>query len=907
MLSIKYDKSEVKQAATGRWKEICESLGIHFELGRHQPCPKCGGKDRFRPFDDFEQTGGMVCGAGGCDRKFADGFEAIQWYTDCSFQEAVDKVGDLVGATHKKQKKRQPIDRLNLDQQINELMLPQFCFINEGIDRSGLARMQATTGNFDGQAVVAFPCWQDPAGRPTNQVVMGAISRKIWHRENGRDVQVRKKTLAKGWGLMGDVAGLSAADLVWKCEGPTDCAAFLSHLNACCVTNIHGAGESPEPMAHLFAGKTVNLVHDPDEAGQRGAAKWIEALRRAGCSVRNVRLPEGTDLRQFLIDRGPDKLLELASQSELLGPLDGEQAEATQGVESSPVEISAYDRRLVPDDCIEILTSLQLEVVCQDDEGQVTVYSRATGLVRTIRNIERLQLANLLTFGGIPCYHQVTEGAEEDVDKISIRDVRKAIGIAASSKQVAGKVELRGHGIYATHGDVVLCNGKYLSVFTVDGQWIKTDRPFHRDLVFGFAGEKQNWYDHDELGRLIDQARDAAWCAQWIKQLEAIIDRWTFGNAKTDPLLMTGLVLATFVQQIWHWRPQVSIRGQSNSGKSALFEFLFGGESTVGVFNGMAVKVSLSSAAGIRQKIKLDSVILGVDEFDQLKRPQDILHLLRTSGRGEKLVMGSTSQNHVEYGLTNICWLAGIFVSLDSEADQNRFLEFDLQKPREPKRSNFRQPTTDEIRALQGPLAAIAIVHAHNAAEVARTSYMAAKEAEKHLNDRIVESLSVPASVLALATGGAAAEVCQLVEAFSEPMRRDVEVVSNHDDLLLEILRLTIDIGAGSKVSVAQALHEPKHVGHKPQVETQIGVTRRDDDHDGEWLIIHPASVLKKLKAAEKDHLMSVGSIRQVLLRIDGAIKYRARISGTQLNCVWVPWSYVAANVEQENSTNSDF
>lgn len=902
MSSIKYDKSEVKQLATGRWKEIFETLGIHFELRKHQPCPKCGGRDRFRPFDDFESTGGMVCGAGGCDRKFADGFEAVQWYTDCEFQEAVDKVGEIVGAQPKKAKKRLPIDRLNLDQQVNELFVPSFLAINDGISQPGLARMQIATGNFDGEAVVAFPCWMNPAAsKPSNWVIMGALAHEIWHRENGRDVKVRKKTLAKGWGLMGDVAGMTAADLVWKCEGPTDCAAFLSHLSDVCVTNIHGAGESPDPMIPLFVGKTVNLVHDPDEAGQKGAAKWIEALRRAGCSVRNVRLPDEYDLRKYLIEFGSASLRMLADNAELLGPLEGAQAEASQVPPSDPLADSSYDRRLVPDDCIEILTRLQLEVVCQDDEGQVTVYSRATGLVRTIRNIERLQLANLLTFGGLPCYRQVTEGMDEDVDKISIRDVRKAIGIAASSKQVAGKVELRGHGIYATHGDVVLCNGKYLSIYTQAGQWVKTERPFHRDLVFGFSGEQHNWYDHDGLGELIALAKDPSWCAKWIKQLESIIDRWSFGNAKTDPLLMAGLVLSTFVQQIWHWRPQVSIRGQSNSGKSALFEFLFGGESTVGVFNGMAVKVSLSSAAGIRQKIKLDSVILGVDEFDQLKRPQDILNLMRTAGRGEKLVMGSTSQKHVEYGLTNICWLAGIFVSLDSEADQNRFLEFDLRKPREPKRSNFRQPTVDEIKALQGPLAAIAITHAANAAEVARASYMTAKETEKHLNDRIVESLSIPASILTLAAGGSTPDVCRLIEAFSEPIRRDVEVISNHDDLLLEILRLTIDIGAGSKVSVAQALCDPKYVAHKSQVETQVGVTRRDDDRGAEWLIVHPASVLKKLKAAEKDHLMSIGSIRQVLLRIDGAIKYRSQISRTQLNCVWIPWSYIAVNVDQEN------
>ena len=44
----------IKAAATGRWVEILTSLGgVAAKLldGRHHPCPKCGGKDRFRMID----------------------------------------------------------------------------------------------------------------------------------------------------------------------------------------------------------------------------------------------------------------------------------------------------------------------------------------------------------------------------------------------------------------------------------------------------------------------------------------------------------------------------------------------------------------------------------------------------------------------------------------------------------------------------------------------------------------------------------------------------------------------------------------------------------------------------------------------------------------------------------------
>ena len=45
------DLSTLKANAQGRWHHIHATLGIPAELlnpHKHQPCPHCGGKDRFR-------------------------------------------------------------------------------------------------------------------------------------------------------------------------------------------------------------------------------------------------------------------------------------------------------------------------------------------------------------------------------------------------------------------------------------------------------------------------------------------------------------------------------------------------------------------------------------------------------------------------------------------------------------------------------------------------------------------------------------------------------------------------------------------------------------------------------------------------------------------------------------------
>ncbi|MGG8913157.1 primase-helicase zinc-binding domain-containing protein, partial [Escherichia coli] len=42
--------------ALGHWPRILPALGIQVLKNRHQPCPVCGGSDRFR-FDDREGRG----------------------------------------------------------------------------------------------------------------------------------------------------------------------------------------------------------------------------------------------------------------------------------------------------------------------------------------------------------------------------------------------------------------------------------------------------------------------------------------------------------------------------------------------------------------------------------------------------------------------------------------------------------------------------------------------------------------------------------------------------------------------------------------------------------------------------------------------------------------------------------
>lgn len=93
----KYSVSDIKTAAHGSWSAVVErvaGIGDDYLTEDHGPCPKCGGSDRWRVFNDFDFTGGAVCNQCG---KFADGIAVIQWFTGRGFLPTVEAIGDFLG------------------------------------------------------------------------------------------------------------------------------------------------------------------------------------------------------------------------------------------------------------------------------------------------------------------------------------------------------------------------------------------------------------------------------------------------------------------------------------------------------------------------------------------------------------------------------------------------------------------------------------------------------------------------------------------------------------------------------------------------------------------------------------------------------------------------------------------
>jgi len=86
------DRERIKEAAAGRWLGIFENFGIDAGIGKHQPCPVCGGRDRFRYTDKFG-NGDYYCNV--CSP--GDGFDLIMKVTGFSFFEVLKKVSEIIG------------------------------------------------------------------------------------------------------------------------------------------------------------------------------------------------------------------------------------------------------------------------------------------------------------------------------------------------------------------------------------------------------------------------------------------------------------------------------------------------------------------------------------------------------------------------------------------------------------------------------------------------------------------------------------------------------------------------------------------------------------------------------------------------------------------------------------------
>lgn len=352
--------TEIKTLAENRWPEIIARIGGigQGELdGRHHPCPKCGGSDRFRMID--QEKGACLCNQCLTSRN-GDGFSVIQWLQGISFPDSIREVGNYLGVEYKpdtpaKSNRRPSTKPRNIDPAANLEFKPWndqtaglFCMKKKPITVAALKRVGARLATYRKQhPVIALPVRvvefgdKKADGGHSVRVVGWCLYRAnggtLPHWTGGKNKPPEQVKIKLTWGTKPGIIGdldliLSAPESIqtlWKTEGPSDLLSLLSlddippHLAAIC--NAHGASENPTHftwLTSLFPSvKQIYVCHDADKPGQEGATYvprynntkrpgWGPRLAEmfgSETSVYNVELPfgiqdkHGNDLRDFLI------------------------------------------------------------------------------------------------------------------------------------------------------------------------------------------------------------------------------------------------------------------------------------------------------------------------------------------------------------------------------------------------------------------------------------------------------------------------------------------------------------------------------------------------------------------------------------------------------------------------------
>lgn len=733
-------------------------------------------------------------------------------------------------------------------------------------------------------------------GPPTGYHMIAVDSRRKVRKYAGQGKPYDElKTLSIGdGGLMGydGLTRLESATHVWIVEGVSDLLAVQSLIDTSSshvVVTAGGCSQHPKEqwINPQFAGKTVYVcfdVGDADDQGQKGAKVWCAALARIAREVRNVTLPladDGkNDLRAWIVagKRTYADMLSLAAACSLW-------EESSSSDSKSILSQSSPEQNIL--DKLGCIVSGQIE-----GTNGIEIHSTRTGQRMVVRLSSFMLHDAAMMFGGDVAQSVISTMREPEPGKHSLSEVRMAIASAACGKTVSSSDAL-GCGLWEVGGDIVLIGKNFAYRYTRDRKYERLLKPMHGGKRFDYS-RALDWYEPESMGYLLEKAADPAWRRRAVKEAIEVFgmwDNWEF--QESNPEVAAGLVLATWVQTMWNFRPLVSITGETGSGKSTLVE------STLGeMFNGMTISLGRPSDAGVRQKVGNTAGAVIIDELDKSKYRDQVLALLRTSTDGLETSLGSVDGKGQGYTLNHICWCAGIDSGISEEGDRNRYIRLALKRVNR-NRSNSKRlvpPLPMVLRDLGHRLSAAAIYCVREARDLAEQVISSVNS--PGVNVRYIEGLSVPAAMLSTCLGWSDGEAVAWVEEIAEERKLNDRQTSDEDELVEAIL--------GSKVTESGRQHTISSLVHA--VISNIGMTEMAFNHEE---VVRGSDADRMLQANgirvdAKDGMVFFNArevtrfllqntrfaniaITEILERLPGASRSRQRISKQSKQCVSVP------------------
>lgn len=661
---------------------------------------------------------------------------------------------------------------------------------------------------------------------------------------------------------------------------------YLRSLGLIATTNPGGAGKWLRSYAKFFQDRDVIVIPDADLPNEKtgkivGAdhAKDVaDSLIGIAKTIHVIELPDcqpkwGLD---DWLQKGNHTLEEFSAilkKAENWGP-------TSTILTSVPVGAPADTMADPLDYYRKILTECGITYVAQHDNGgQIEIFSDVTQKFTTFRDPSAIKYENLVLACGSRIVQRVRR-VSDDVADFALSEVKIAIAsVAAQNSAIEDKM---GVGVWENNNCLIVVNARQLGVLNGHPKLQITSHP----VQFGTAydiGDRCEWVELPKLQADIEavQAKPGNLYLEEIMQLQELFTKWRYNTANNIyPEILTGMVLATFVQTMWAWRPQIFLTGQAYSGKSTMFKML------ARIFGPLCKMSSNSSAAGIRQFIGNSSRIVLCDELEKSHYRKDILEMIRASGRGDDSFRGTTGHQHKAFKLQHIFWCASIESGLTTEADQSRFIVCELNKVD----AKMELPSIDSLHGLGQKMAAVAICSFRRARGLANL-LMDGKPAGVH--GRICESYAVPIAMYCSAIGMSDAEALKLYLTALKTISQAEDVESDSEALLQEIMLSQVSLRGGDKKSVLHMLRDRIVCDHTEQLE-HVGVFVVDDR-----LYLNRNLICRYLLTND----WKGKRIDTLLARLPGAERVLKRFGSTVLRFISIPKTSVSEiDLEHEDS-----
>lgn len=223
-------------------------------------------------------------------------------------------------------------------------------------------------------------------------------------------------------------------------------------------------------------------------------------------------------------------------------------------------------------------------------------------------------------------------------------------------------------------------NGKVrqLGAWEDDGRYV-----FHYGTGLFVEGQKNGLFNfetnniYEKKGFLSFSECDPETPKLW--KIAEIIKRFAI-SSNQEKYLFLGWIMLALIGGSFKWRPHIWLTGESGAGKTSAIKFI------EDIFGTSVLKeTGSSSEAGIRQRVKVSTLPILVDELENMDDKTNanlkaIKGLIRQASSGARVSKGTTNHSGVDFAVQSMFCVGSISPQIAENADLTRFAIINFDK-----------------------------------------------------------------------------------------------------------------------------------------------------------------------------------------------------------------------------------